>query len=61
MRPGEDKFTKFSPEDKLVEPGSHVKFEVELVQDVYLEENFNFIMLEGKYRVGKGTVTKIIE
>ena len=46
---------------EMVMPGDNVKFTVELVQPVALEEGTRFAIREGGRTVGAGVVTKIIK
>jgi elongation factor Tu len=46
---------------EMVMPGDNVKFIVELIAPVAMEEQLRFAIREGGKTVGAGTVTKILE
>ncbi len=47
--------------EKLVMPGDHTEFVVELIKPVAIENNTKFAIREGGHTVGAGTVTEIIK
>ena len=46
---------------EMVMPGDNVKFTVELIQPIAMEEGLRFAVREGGRTVGAGVVTKILE
>lgn len=48
-------------EEKMVMPGDHAEFTVELIKPVAIENNTKFAIREGGRTVGAGTVTEIIK
>ena len=48
-------------EEKMVMPGDHAEFTVELIKPVAIENNTKFAIREGGHTVGAGTVTEIIK
>lgn len=48
-------------EEKMVMPGDHTEFTVELIKPVAIENNTKFAIREGGHTVGAGTVTDIIK
>lgn len=47
--------------EKMVMPGDHAEFTVELIKPVAIENNTKFAIREGGHTVGAGTVTEIIK
>ncbi len=45
----------------MVMPGDNLKFEVELIAPIAMEEGLRFAIREGGRTVGAGVVSKIIE
>jgi elongation factor Tu len=45
----------------MVMPGDNLKFEVELIAPIAMEEKLRFAIREGGRTVGAGVVSKIIE
>ena len=45
----------------MVMPGDNIKFTVELISKIAMEEGLRFAIREGGRTVGSGVVTKIIE
>lgn len=48
-------------DEKMVMPGDHATFTVELIKSVAIEQNTKFAIREGGRTVGAGTVTEIIK
>ena len=46
---------------EMVMPGDNLKFEVELIAPIAMEEKLRFAIREGGRTVGAGVVSKIIE
>ena len=46
---------------EMVMPGDNVKFKVELIQPIAMEEGLRFAVREGGRTVGAGVVTKVLE
>ena len=46
---------------EMVMPGDNIKFVVELISPIAMEEGLNFAIREGGKTVGAGVVTKIID
>ena len=46
---------------EMVMPGDNLKFEVELIAPIAMEEKLRFAIREGGRTVGSGVVSKIIE
>ena len=47
--------------EKMVMPGDHAEFVVELIKPVAIENNTKFAIREGGHTVGAGTVTEILK